>query len=320
MGADGELRMTRQRRAILQVVKATECHPTAEEVYRRVWRRLPRIGLATVYRNLERLAEVGALQRLELGRGQMRFESRPEPHAHVRCTRCGGVRDAPEAVLPSPERFPRSWKGFSPGKSRLTVLNRAHWTVRPCPGIQAGNALLFHSQSEHALQIMFAILPKGDQCSRVDDPFDSDHVFGDQLGQLFVFPDTGNSNQVAIPRYTVHFGHSVYVQDFLRSIVDSVTPHLDEHKSGNHDSSLPVTNGSRSSLGKSRRAVPEIWFCIIHVAAEHVKGSLELREQTIEVHITGYCVQLLGICPDCRRNARLAAPTRARRSQRGEKR
>jgi len=39
----------------------------------------------------------------------------------------------------------------------------------------------------------------------------------------------------------------------------------------------------RSSLGKSRRAVPEVLFRIIHVSADHVKGSVELREQTLEV-------------------------------------
>jgi len=39
----------------------------------------------------------------------------------------------------------------------------------------------------------------------------------------------------------------------------------------------------RSSLGKSRRVVPEVMFRIIHIAADHVKGSVELREQTLEV-------------------------------------
>jgi hypothetical protein len=39
----------------------------------------------------------------------------------------------------------------------------------------------------------------------------------------------------------------------------------------------------RISLGKFRRAVPEVWFRIIHVSAEHAKGSIELREQTVEV-------------------------------------
>jgi hypothetical protein len=39
----------------------------------------------------------------------------------------------------------------------------------------------------------------------------------------------------------------------------------------------------RTSLGKFRRAVPEVWFRIIHVSTDHVKGSVELREQTVEV-------------------------------------
>ena len=39
----------------------------------------------------------------------------------------------------------------------------------------------------------------------------------------------------------------------------------------------------RTSLGKFRRAVPEVWFRIVHIAADHVKGSVELREQTVEV-------------------------------------
>ena len=39
----------------------------------------------------------------------------------------------------------------------------------------------------------------------------------------------------------------------------------------------------RISLGKSRRTVPEVWFRIVHIAADHVKGSLGLREQTVEV-------------------------------------
>ena len=55
------LRLTRQRRIILEVVHATDAHPTAAFVYRRVRRRLPRVSLATVYRNLRRLAAEGFL-------------------------------------------------------------------------------------------------------------------------------------------------------------------------------------------------------------------------------------------------------------------
>lgn len=52
----------------------------------------------------------------------------------------------------------------------------------------------------------------------------------------------------------------------------------------NHDSRTYYGQKTpRTSLGKSRRAVPEVWFRIVHVAADHVKSSVELREQTIEV-------------------------------------
>ena len=55
------LRLTRPRRLILDVVRATDAHPTAAFVYRRVRRRLPRVSLATVYRNLRMLAAEGFL-------------------------------------------------------------------------------------------------------------------------------------------------------------------------------------------------------------------------------------------------------------------
>ena len=55
------LRLTRPRRLILDVVRATDAHPTAAFVYQRVRRRLPRVSLATVYRNLRMLAAEGFL-------------------------------------------------------------------------------------------------------------------------------------------------------------------------------------------------------------------------------------------------------------------
>ena len=55
------LRLTRPRRMILDVVRATAAHPTAAFVYQCVRRRLPRVSLATVHRNLRRLAAEGFL-------------------------------------------------------------------------------------------------------------------------------------------------------------------------------------------------------------------------------------------------------------------
>jgi Fur family ferric uptake transcriptional regulator len=88
-----KLRVTRQRQFILDEIGRSSEHPTADEIYRRVRRKLPRISLGTVYRNLEVLSESGLVRRLTPGGGQMRFDARLSPHYHVRCTVCGRVED-----------------------------------------------------------------------------------------------------------------------------------------------------------------------------------------------------------------------------------
>jgi Fur family transcriptional regulator, ferric uptake regulator len=85
--------MTIQRRMILEELRSSRSHPTADEIYERVRRRLPRISLGTIYRNLEALASQGAIQRLELSGVQRRFDHEPTPHYHVRCLECGSLQD-----------------------------------------------------------------------------------------------------------------------------------------------------------------------------------------------------------------------------------
>ena len=64
-----------------------------------VRKRLPRISLGTVYRNLEILSELGEIQKLELGGDIKRFDWDPKKHYHVRCLQCGRVDNAPIAPL-----------------------------------------------------------------------------------------------------------------------------------------------------------------------------------------------------------------------------
>jgi Fur family ferric uptake transcriptional regulator len=78
---------------ILEEVRASKSHPTADDIYDRVKRKLPRISLGTVYRNLEALASQGAIQRLDLSGVQRRFDHEPVPHYHVRCIQCGSLGD-----------------------------------------------------------------------------------------------------------------------------------------------------------------------------------------------------------------------------------
>src|ERR1043166_8770352 len=99
-------RLTRARRIILEVVRASEAHPSAAVVYRAVRRRLPRVSLATVYRNLRMLAADGLLSERADAAG-MRFDGNTADHDHFTCVACGRIYDvpAPGARLRAP--YPR---------------------------------------------------------------------------------------------------------------------------------------------------------------------------------------------------------------------
>lgn len=97
------LRMTRQRRVILDEIRRMDFHPSADEVYEVVRRKLPRISLGTVYRNLEILSELGEIQKLELGGTLKRFDPITRKHYHIRCINCDRVDNAPMGVMSSVE-------------------------------------------------------------------------------------------------------------------------------------------------------------------------------------------------------------------------
>ncbi len=87
------MRLTTQRQIILEELGKVTSHPTANEVYDMVRKRLPRIGLGTVYRNLELMAESGIILKLEVGGTQKRFDATTDPHYHIRCSHCAKVDD-----------------------------------------------------------------------------------------------------------------------------------------------------------------------------------------------------------------------------------
>src|SRR5256885_14646787 len=110
------LRLTRQRRIILEVARATDAHPTAALVYRHVRRRLPRVSLATVYRNLRRLAAEGFLAARADPSG-VRFDGNTAPHDHFTCVACGRIYDVPT-------RANRGERARVAVRSGFEVLNR----------------------------------------------------------------------------------------------------------------------------------------------------------------------------------------------------
>ncbi|MCL2458128.1 MAG: transcriptional repressor [Desulfobulbus sp.] len=86
-------RLTTQRQIILEELSKVTTHPTASELYDMVRKRLPRIGLGTVYRNLELMAEHGMIHKIEVGGTQKRFDAITDSHYHIRCSTCGKVDD-----------------------------------------------------------------------------------------------------------------------------------------------------------------------------------------------------------------------------------
>src|SRR5262245_21948612 len=85
-------RYTQQRAAVYHCLHASDCHPTAEQVFAAVRRRLPRISLATIYKALEALVDAGLAARLADSTGPARYDGRSDAHYHLRCERTGQVR------------------------------------------------------------------------------------------------------------------------------------------------------------------------------------------------------------------------------------
>jgi Fe2+ or Zn2+ uptake regulation protein len=85
------LRLTGPRRVVLEVVRGTDSHPTAERVHEMVRRRLPRVSLGTVYRNLRLLVAEGLVS--ELRGPYARFDGNVSDHHHFTCLGCGRIAD-----------------------------------------------------------------------------------------------------------------------------------------------------------------------------------------------------------------------------------
>ena len=91
-------RDTKQRRAILNVLRSTDLHPTADTIYSEVRKDIPKISKGTVYRNLKILRETGEIAELNLSGSVSRFDGRQEIHYHFRCEQCRQVFDLDEPV------------------------------------------------------------------------------------------------------------------------------------------------------------------------------------------------------------------------------
>lgn len=84
---------SKQRESILNALHASHSHPTAEELYSAIKPESPGISLATVYRDLNQLAEHGMILRIHVKNGPDRFDGNIKAHYHAVCSECGRIVD-----------------------------------------------------------------------------------------------------------------------------------------------------------------------------------------------------------------------------------
>jgi Fur family peroxide stress response transcriptional regulator len=103
--ADHGLTATHQRQVLYEVMQTMPGHPSPEEVYARVKKRIPAISLATVYKNIHLFIESGVLKEVSLHHGSLRVEMNSHVHHHMVCSHCKSITDIEEKDLGiSPKR------------------------------------------------------------------------------------------------------------------------------------------------------------------------------------------------------------------------
>lgn len=92
------MKYSKQRNLILKVLTENPCHPTAETVFALARQEDKFISLATVYRNLNQLAQNGTIKKLACLDTVARFDHTLTPHNHFICSKCSKVIDVDDAM------------------------------------------------------------------------------------------------------------------------------------------------------------------------------------------------------------------------------
>lgn len=106
-------RPTAQRAMILEVVKHSEEHLTAGEIFERVRQRDPKVAYGTVYRSLHLLVQHGLIQELTFADQASRYDGRTDRHDHVHCMTCGLLLDVEVPMALTAKHIAEERSGFT---------------------------------------------------------------------------------------------------------------------------------------------------------------------------------------------------------------
>ena len=128
-----ESKQFRKRAAILDCLRRTNAHPSAEDLHAMLQHEHPDISMATVYRNLALFKKQGLIVSVGTVNGAERFDANTASHVHFFCTGCDSVLDLPQIEVPS--SF-----GFEAQNLAGCQVKSCHLTMTGlCGNCQAGN-------------------------------------------------------------------------------------------------------------------------------------------------------------------------------------
>jgi Fur family peroxide stress response transcriptional regulator len=87
------LKITHQRVEVFRAIYKAKDHPSVEEIYDVVHRRIPSISLDTVYRTVDTFEKLGLVSRFQAPDGRYRFDTNVDLHQHLVCASCGRIED-----------------------------------------------------------------------------------------------------------------------------------------------------------------------------------------------------------------------------------
>ena len=105
-------RITSQKQIIIEELRKTKIHPTADQLFQTVREKLPRISLGTVYRNLDIMSKEMIILKLDFGDGKKHFDGDTCNHYHIYCTSCEKVDDLAEEAVKEFEINPQLFKNY----------------------------------------------------------------------------------------------------------------------------------------------------------------------------------------------------------------
>lgn len=105
-------RNTIQCSLVLEAVNKLQCHATADEIHNAIVKEHPNIGRGTVYRNLQRLSEMGKIRKREMPGGSDRYDHICNDHYHIKCVKCGRLFDVDMEYIVDLEKSINDTHGF----------------------------------------------------------------------------------------------------------------------------------------------------------------------------------------------------------------